>query len=574
MRKSILLVFYYGFINYSLAQTLTPTFSNIDYVGKSDIRQKLDIYIPPGLKAAAPVIIFIHGGGWSSGSKGSGNLPYFEPSYNSGFVCVDINYRLSGDAPWPAQIEDCKTAIRFLKANASVYNLDTCRFGVIGGSAGGHLSAMVGTSAEVSSLEGLYQGYSNVSSRVHAVVDMYGPTDFLLMDGYYSSACAGKSLYHEMNSFETHLLNIDALHKYPEIVQTANPIAYITPDDPHFFIIHGAEDCSVPTYQSELLFDALKAAGIPADTLIKVPRQGHGGPYFQHPDRATMYKDFFVKYLSSTCSIDNEAVYFIVPAKNIDSYINGASLATVADSDGSITSAVSTGVLPAGTSLNPVTGTITVTDNAKLTPDNNAFNVTTTDSKGGTTIQAVKIIFSADTEAIYTMTTSLSLDSISNGSKLASVTDADGPVIDASILSGKLPDGSSIDPVNGRISVTDKSKLSSGNYEVNVATTDSTGGITNQLVTIAIPKAQEIITETSNQLSSNSISVFPNPANKEITISLAGEDFTIEILNAVGVVVLKTENQQSIGISHLSNGLFILKVRSKNGFYLSKFIKQ
>ena len=92
----------------------------------------MDIYVPPGLTSPAPVIVFIHGGGWSGGSKGAGNVLFFQASYNSGFICADINYRLSTDSVWPAQIEDCKTAIRFLKANASTYNIDVCRFGVMG----------------------------------------------------------------------------------------------------------------------------------------------------------------------------------------------------------------------------------------------------------------------------------------------------------------------------------------------------------------------------------------------------------------------------------------------------------
>lgn len=301
-RLVIMLLVFFSVHTLSVSQTLTPTFSNVDYVGNNNERQKMDIYVPPGLKSPAPVIVFIHGGGWWSGGKGPENVPFFYQCYTSSFICVDINYRLSTDSVWPAQIEDCKTAIRFLKTNATVYNIDLCRFGLIGESAGGHLSSMVGTSADVKALEGLHQGSPNQTSRVQAVVDIYGPTDFLKEDGYYPASCGTGGLVHEFQSFETLLLGIDRLSKYPALVSAANPISYITLDDPHFFIIHDEADCTVPPYQSILLDNALRAAGIPADTLIIATGQTHGSPYFKDYIRAKLYRDFFVKHLSSPCT--------------------------------------------------------------------------------------------------------------------------------------------------------------------------------------------------------------------------------------------------------------------------------
>jgi acetyl esterase/lipase len=301
MKKLSTVFFYVATIIASFSQTLTPTFSGIDYVGKGAVRQDLDIYIPSGLTKPAPIIVFIHGGGWATGGKGAGNVPYFESSFKSGFIIADINYRVSSDSVWPAQIEDCKTAVRFLKANAAKYNIDTCRFGVIGGSAGGHLCAMMGTSAGVKALEGAHQGYNNVSSRVQAVVDMYGPTDFSLMDGHYTG-CSSGALKHNHNSFETNLLGVDTLTKNPAAVQSANPIAYITKDDAKFFIIHGGADCSVPTYQSVILDSVLRVKGVPADTFIIAANQGHGGTYFQSPNQTALYLKFFQKHLSTPCA--------------------------------------------------------------------------------------------------------------------------------------------------------------------------------------------------------------------------------------------------------------------------------
>jgi acetyl esterase/lipase len=170
--RKLLLLFATSFYLNVFAQP-TPTFTNVDYSGNNDIFQKMDIYIPPGLTAPAPVIVFIHGGGWATGTKGAFNVPYFEPSYNAGFICVDINYRLTANNHrWPKQIEDCKGAIRFLKANAATYGIDKCRFGVMGSSAGGHLAAMMGTSADVAALEGTYLGNNAESSRIQAVVDL------------------------------------------------------------------------------------------------------------------------------------------------------------------------------------------------------------------------------------------------------------------------------------------------------------------------------------------------------------------------------------------------------------------
>ena len=288
----------------SNSQSLTPTFIDVDYVGDNNVKQKMDIYIPFGLTEPAPVIVFIHGGGWLEGSKGSENVPFFQQSYESGFICADINYRLSTDSIWPAQIEDCKTAIRYLKANAAFYNIDTCNFGVIGESAGGHLASMIGTSAGIESLEGFHLGHRNQSSRVKAVVDLYGPTDFLKEDGYYPESC-GSSVIHNINSFETKLLGIDDLRNYPELVSKASPITYISADDARFFIMHGADDCIVPSYQSTLLSSALSSASIPADNLIIAEGRGHGDPYFQTIPITTLFNDFFLTHLLTPCIISS-----------------------------------------------------------------------------------------------------------------------------------------------------------------------------------------------------------------------------------------------------------------------------
>ena len=139
--------------------------------------QKLDIYLPDG-KGPFPVILSIHGGGFMVGDKGDGQVEPMLRGLKQGYAVVAINYRLSGEAIWPAQIYDCKAAVRWIKANAQKYNLDADHIVAWGGSAGGHLSSLLGTSAGVEKLEGAELGNAGQSSRIQAVIDWFGPTRF------------------------------------------------------------------------------------------------------------------------------------------------------------------------------------------------------------------------------------------------------------------------------------------------------------------------------------------------------------------------------------------------------------
>jgi len=239
-----------------------------------------------------PVIAFIHGGGWRNGNY---NGPRTYPFAARGYFAVNIEYRLSGEATFPAQIHDCKAAIRWLRANAEKYHINPDRIGVWGSSAGGHLAALLGTSGGVPELEG-EGGSEGFSSRVQAVVDWYGPTDLSKMGGRYDRP----------DSPVCRLLG-GSLHERMELVRMANPITYVTPDDPPFLFIHGEKDHVVPFNQSELLYEALKEAEVDA-TLIKVENADHG---FQPnpPDAAIkpalqeifeMTVDFFDKHIKKS----------------------------------------------------------------------------------------------------------------------------------------------------------------------------------------------------------------------------------------------------------------------------------
>jgi len=213
-----------------------------------------------------PVIVWIHGGAWLEGNKNN-NLAL--PLTQSGYITASIEYRLSQEAVWPAQINDCKTAIRFLRAHAEQYGLDPQKIGVWGSSAGGHLAAMLGTSGDVKELEGSGE-WADQSSRVQAAADFFGPTNFLKMIDFPSS------MKHDAPDSPESLLIGGSILDHPDRVRSADPITYVSADDPPFFIAHGNKDPLVPYNQSELLYDALKKAGVDAQ-MILVKDGGHGG---------------------------------------------------------------------------------------------------------------------------------------------------------------------------------------------------------------------------------------------------------------------------------------------------------
>ncbi|WP_231753293.1 alpha/beta hydrolase [Rosistilla carotiformis] len=233
-----------------------------------------------------PCYVWIHGGGWMGGSK-EGGVQQVVPIVRDGFVGATIEYRLSGEAIFPAQIEDCKCAIRFLRAHAKEYNIDVDRIAVGGSSAGGHLAALLGTSAGVTELEG-NGGWADQRSDVQAVVDLYGPTDliqFVQTPGYESHA--------RPSSPETRLLGGEVLKRL-DAAKKADPISYVGPNDPPFLILHGTNDRTVPPNQSEAIYKALQAAGVDSQLQL-LEGAGHGGPEFAQPEIRAMQRDFLLR---------------------------------------------------------------------------------------------------------------------------------------------------------------------------------------------------------------------------------------------------------------------------------------
>ncbi len=235
---------------------------NIEYARAGNLSLKMDLYLPAGPEGETPVILSIHGGGWHSGSKEASPGTDFA---QYGYAVAAINYRLIGQGTFPANIQDCKAAVRWLRANGGGYGLDTRRIGVWGASAGGHLAALLGTSGGVAELEGDL-GNAGYSSRVQAVVDYFGPTDLSKWRPTVDPAV-------NTDLSESRMMGFDVV-RYPERAARGNPITYISKDTPEFFIAHGRSDPLVPVTQSELLHAALCKAGVPSRLRI-IPGAGH-----------------------------------------------------------------------------------------------------------------------------------------------------------------------------------------------------------------------------------------------------------------------------------------------------------
>ena len=256
---------------------------DIEYVPDGHERQKLDLYLPEERsEKALPLLIWIHGGAWRAGSKENCPARRF---LDKGYAVASINYRLSQHAIFPAQIEDCKAAIRYLRANAGKYSFDPKRFGVWGSSAAGHLVALLGTAGDVKEFD---KGRNlDVSSRVQAVCDYFGPTDFTMMSSFWT-----RMDHDSADSPESKLVG-GPVQQNKDKCKRANPITYVTKNDPPFLICHGDKDPLVPLNQSQILYEALKKAGV-AVKFHTVKGGGHG---FRDKQVDKMVEEFFGKHL-------------------------------------------------------------------------------------------------------------------------------------------------------------------------------------------------------------------------------------------------------------------------------------
>jgi acetyl esterase/lipase len=274
-------------------------YRNLAYITNGHARQKLDVFLP-ATGTNWPLIVWVHGGAWLEGSKESPPALRF---LREGYAVASTNYRLSLHSIFPAQIEDCKAAIRWLRANVNQFGYDAGHIGVWGGSAGGHLVALLGTSGGVKDFAAVGAN-TNTSDRVQCVVDFFGPTDLTAMA---RQAPPDSVMNHDApNSPESKLVG-GPIQQRKELAHTANPITCVTPDDPPFLILHGDRDNLVPIGQSELLHAALKKAGVDS-TFFVVKGAGHG--FRNRPDLDPMVNEFFAKHLKPGGGSDRKAHLF------------------------------------------------------------------------------------------------------------------------------------------------------------------------------------------------------------------------------------------------------------------------
>ncbi|NJN33025.1 MAG: alpha/beta hydrolase [Saprospiraceae bacterium] len=256
--------------------TEAQTVKDVAYATTSSA-QKMDIYVPSGA-GPFPAVVLIHGGAFKAGDKAMEATNAAKLVAN-GYVAISINYRLSGEAVFPAAIHDCKAAVRFIRANASTYRINPNKIGTWGASAGGHLSAMLGTSGGDSYLEGSQGANLTTSSTVQASIDWFGPINFSTMVA--EGLALGFASTYNVNN-ETQYLGVDAnAPANIAIVNKSNPTTYIDANDPPFWIQVGSADPLIPYTQSFNFYNSLKT--VLGDSKVGyelIGGAGHGGAQF------------------------------------------------------------------------------------------------------------------------------------------------------------------------------------------------------------------------------------------------------------------------------------------------------
>jgi acetyl esterase/lipase len=293
--------------HYAVAMQAPPAYTHhikrryldIPYARRS-MSQMLDIYLPDEGEGPFPVILSIHGGAFMGCDKSDMQvLPMLE-GLHRGYAVVAVNYRLSWEATFPALVQDVKAAVRWLRANADWFNLDGQRIAAWGGSAGGYLATMLGVSAGIPELEDLSLGNADQPCHVQAVVDWYGPTNFLKMDEQLTASglmpMPGTEHSSE-NSPESWLLG-GKITEIPDLVRSANPEGYVRENAAPFLIQHGTVDPVVPFQQSTGLAESLRrVCGEDRVTLELFEGFEHGDRRFESPVNVKRVLDFLDQQL-------------------------------------------------------------------------------------------------------------------------------------------------------------------------------------------------------------------------------------------------------------------------------------
>ncbi len=286
-------------------------FTDVAYASTSET-QTLDVYLPNEGEGPFPVIIAIHGGGFMSGNSRSRDIADAFEGLDRGYAVVSVNYRLSGEATFPAAVTDVRAAVRFLKANGDQYDLDTSRLAVWGASAGGNLASMVGTTPTTAALDGDTAENLAFDSSVQAVVNFFGPIDFLTMDEQFSTLGIEPALgaTDRDDSPESRYLG-QIITADPKLTSRANPASYLDSLDPGlapaFFIQHGTDDANVPILQSADFAAALVAAlGEDKVTYRTIEGAGHGTDEFSTPENLDLVFSFLDTALDVALDADTQ----------------------------------------------------------------------------------------------------------------------------------------------------------------------------------------------------------------------------------------------------------------------------
>ncbi len=283
-----------GMMQNADTSTIVTKYMDVAYATASET-QKLDIYLPNEGTGPFPVIVQIHGGAFKSGDKASGELTPALSGMERGYAVVAVNYRLSAEAQFPAQINDIKAAIRYIRANAAQYNLDPDRLATWGGSAGGSLSALAGTSGDVAALADDSLGNAGVSDRVQACVDWFGPIVFSEMDAQFAElGITPVGVTSDANSPESQYLGQTVgTDTAVELLKQASAQSHISADDPPFFIQHGTADRNIPITQSINFAAELNAVlGTGKVTFTQLEGAGHGTSEFMTAANIATILDF------------------------------------------------------------------------------------------------------------------------------------------------------------------------------------------------------------------------------------------------------------------------------------------
>jgi len=262
------------------------TQTDIEYARVGDHSLKLDLHTPK--TANAPLLVYVHGGAWRAGSKS--DVPIAK-LLDHGFAIASVDYRLSTQAVFPAQIHDIKAAIRFLRAKSELYHLNTSRIGIIGSSAGGHLAALVGVTNGHGALEGKVGESLSQSSDVQCIVSLYGASNLQTI----LSQSTEFGLKMRVPALQL-LLGGQPTEK-PDLARLASPVAHLDKHDPPLLLIHGDADPQMPPAQSQEFAKAYEAAKLPVQ-LILLPGSKHGGAEFYDDDRTAIIAKFLQTHLT------------------------------------------------------------------------------------------------------------------------------------------------------------------------------------------------------------------------------------------------------------------------------------